>query len=131
MIGSTGSFVILIFGLALGFALGLALGLSISYWISSLISSFTDYALLLNSSICSLDSSSDIFDYLILVWQNNFKIKLNIYSCVWNIKEKLTWESCRLITLPWTFLKLKCTVFNDCLETSSLSWGATTLSKIR
>ena len=56
---STGSFVILIFGLALDFTLGLALGLCISSSIIvSITASFTGSSLLfIISSICSLDYS--------------------------------------------------------------------------
>ena len=84
--GSTDSLTILIFGLALDFDFGFALGLifdyvissSISsliyYLISSLIGSFASSSLLLIiSSICSRVSSSDIFDYLYIIWQKEFQ----------------------------------------------------------
>ena len=55
-IGSTGSFAISIFGLALDFTLGLALGLGMSSLISSLLSSFTGSSLLINYSLLGQDN---------------------------------------------------------------------------
>ena len=63
-IGSTGSFVILIFGLAMDLVLGLDLGLTSSSLISSLISSFTGSSLWINSSTCSPDSSWHFWPFI-------------------------------------------------------------------
>ena len=85
---------ILIFGLALDLVLSLALGLISSSLMSSLIGSyFTGSSLLLIiSSICSLGSSSIIFEYFyiyILFDRTNSKNNLNNKPMVTNTKLKL------------------------------------------
>lgn len=50
---------------------------------------------------------------------------------VTNIKLKLQWAPCKSIASPCTFRNENPIVWINCRLTSVLSWGATTLSKIR